>query len=522
MKRILVLAACLAAGPLAAVGAVTAEEAGLRMYRDGVLPSGEPMTALVAGDVPVVGTQFSCERCHGRSGMGASEGAYVVPPVAAPFLLHESPQPKRPAYDAESLGRLLRDGVTPSGRQLSVELMPRYQVDDGDVSALMAYLSTLSDGNSAGVDQEIIRFATVVVDGVDPGKSKAMFDVLNRFALDINQESRLDSERWDRGYTPESKLPTVFREWVFDEWRLTGSPDSWAAQLQRYYRAAPVFAMVGGLGPGSWKPISDFCEREKIPCLFPGTDLPAAAGEDFYTYYFSRGIALEADLIAEHLVSEPVGRVVQVHCRSVLDAATRGQFGDALQRGGATVGSLEVDCEQGLNVDARPLLEAGDDTALVLWLSGEQLRALAPALPAARLYLSSTILGAAADPSLQDLPGELFMAHPYRLPGRVDPGMRRFEIWAKTRDVDITHSRIQSEAFFACLALRHAVKHVGRFFVREFVLDVLDHSQNLSAYVPYYERPTFGPGQRFLSKGGYVLPVEQGRPVTADAEWLLP
>ena len=67
--------------------------AGQRMYRDGILPSGEPMTALVAGDVPVVGTQFSCESCHGRSGMGAAEGAYVVPPVAAPFLFTESPQP---------------------------------------------------------------------------------------------------------------------------------------------------------------------------------------------------------------------------------------------------------------------------------------------------------------------------------------------------------------------------------------------------------------------------------------------
>ena len=82
---------------------MSAVDAGQRMYREGILLSGDPMTAIVAGDVPIIGTQFSCESCHGRSGMGAAEGAYVVPPTAAQFLFVESPQPKRPAYDAESL-----------------------------------------------------------------------------------------------------------------------------------------------------------------------------------------------------------------------------------------------------------------------------------------------------------------------------------------------------------------------------------------------------------------------------------
>ena len=117
--------------------------AGERMYRNGVLPSGEPITALVAGDVPIVGTQFSCESCHGRSGMGAAEGDYVVPSVAAQFLFAESPQPARPAYDKDSLAKLLREGVTPSGRVLSPQLMPRYQLADADVDTLLAYLETL-------------------------------------------------------------------------------------------------------------------------------------------------------------------------------------------------------------------------------------------------------------------------------------------------------------------------------------------------------------------------------------------
>ena len=72
--------------------------------------------------------------------MGASEGAFVVPPVSAQFLFAPSPQPARPAYDRDSLAQLLREGVTPSGRMLSPELMPRYVVEDADVDVLASYL----------------------------------------------------------------------------------------------------------------------------------------------------------------------------------------------------------------------------------------------------------------------------------------------------------------------------------------------------------------------------------------------
>ena len=51
---------------------------------------------------------------------------------------------------------------------------------------------------------------------------------------------------------------------------------------------------------------------------------------------------------------------------------------------------------------------------------------------------------------------------------------------------------------------------------------MLDHAQSIVAYLPYYPRPTLGPGQRFVNKGGYVLPIIDGHPVTKDAAWILP
>jgi hypothetical protein len=82
------------------------------------------------------------------------------------------------------------------------------------------------------------------------------------------------------------------------------------------------------------------------------------------------------------------------------------------------------------------------------------------------------------------------MAHPYHLFGKIDPAMRRFELWAKTRDVGLTNPRYQAEAVFA--------------------------------YLPVYPRPTLGPDQRFLTKGGYVLPIKDGVIETANAAWIRP
>src|SRR6266550_8289212 len=61
-------------------------EIGRRIYREGILPSGKPVRAILQGDITVEGNQLSCSNCHRRSGFGSSEGAAFVPPVTGSFL----------------------------------------------------------------------------------------------------------------------------------------------------------------------------------------------------------------------------------------------------------------------------------------------------------------------------------------------------------------------------------------------------------------------------------------------------
>jgi len=495
-------------------------DAGRQMYREGLLPSGEPMTAIVAGDVPVLGTQFSCESCHGRSGMGAAEGNYIVPAIAGQFLFAPSPQPARPAYTQESLARLLREGETPGGRNLG-ELMPLYKLTDDEVAAMTVYLAGLSSDTSPGVDDEVIRFAMVITDDVSSEEREAVLSVLNTFVEEKNRNTRLESERWDRGSTPASRLHTVHRSWVLDEWKLTGPSDRWNEQLEQFYEEEPVFAMLSGLSNSSWKPISNFCERQEIPCLFPGTDLADAEKGDFYTLYYSRGLGLEAGLIASHLGEQPVSSVVQVYCSSG-PAHAAAELRTQLATQTTSLHDIELDCRGGTPTDITLPVEPTADTAFVLWLGQKHANSIANLLSPGRVYYSSSLSkGELVRPYLSRS-GPSFVAHPFRLPGQSDPAFKRFNVWAKTRGIELTAPRRQAEAFFACLALKDALAHTGRFFIRDYVLDTLDHAQSLVAYLPFYPRPTLGPQQRFMNKGGYVLPIVDGQVDTQEAEWLLP
>ena len=122
-----------APGTVAGLPADKALALGERMYRLGILPSGESMPSVVNGDVPVEGTAFSCSSCHLRGGLGSWEGGIVTLPTNGARLAiprywkfpNLSPEERRelklqnpaarPAYTDETLAHLLRTGRDPSG-----------------------------------------------------------------------------------------------------------------------------------------------------------------------------------------------------------------------------------------------------------------------------------------------------------------------------------------------------------------------------------------------------------------------
>src|SRR5450631_735759 len=123
-----------------------------------------------------------------------------------------------------------------------------------------------------------------------------MLQVMRRFFADKDDYLRAGSRPMvsDRGVQYR-----VRRAWELHVWQLSGPPDTWEAQLDQYLAREPVFAVISGLGGANWAPVHHFCERAALPCILPNVDLPVdAADTDFYTIYFSRGVLLEAALLA--------------------------------------------------------------------------------------------------------------------------------------------------------------------------------------------------------------------------------
>ena len=561
-------------------------EVGRRIYREGILPSGKPVRAVVQGDITVEGTQLNCANCHRRSGFGASEGTAFVPPVTGSFLfggrelgrtdlfrkLFQEVQPNRfrarlrdprvrPTYTDETLASALRDGKDPLGREFD-PLMPRYDLSDEDMAHLVAYLRSISRTPPPGATRAALHFATVVTGGVDPERRRAMLDVMDAYFRWKNAETRGLLERPGHAAFYDADSYGALREWVLHVWELKGPVESWPMQLAAYYRKQPVFALLGGVGEGSWQPVHTFCEREEVPCLFPNTDLPVVSPSGAYSLYLSGGLVVEAASLARHLGQtatpeveknlkpfrkptsppaddttqlratgpEPTARIriVQVY----RDAGDGRVLADALReslqkQGGGVLHDRVVHGTRALTAAfwKKLLTGNGESLTLVLWLDHADLGALAraqvPADGVRQIYLSATLLKTARPTLPESFRDKTFLTYPFTLPQDQRPHAYRARAWLRSRGVVRAHEQLQLNTYFMLAVADHSLVNLTGNFSRDYFVESVEHETESTANPGVFPRLSLGPGQRFASKGCYIIKVAD-RGIEAASGWIVP
>ncbi len=521
---------------------------GERMYREGILPSGEPMKAFVKGDVPVSGTTFTCVSCHLRSGLGSFEGKVVTPPTNGrilyqprePFIkgsefvpyIHTYAVylPVRPAYTDATLSAVMTTGFDPTGRSV-VSVMPRYEINDKDMAILIAYLKTLSEKPSPGVGKNEITFATVIVEGTDPSAVNAMItpiqfgiDRKNSLATAANKDPRVAR----MSYNMSGNL--TYMKFTLSRWVLKGSSSTWRKQLDDYYKAEPVFALLGGITNSDWEPIHRFCEDNKIPNLLPITEYPVLSSTDWYTLYPSRGIRQEGEAAARYMHSmydlfkdRQIIQIIRTDRRA--EALAAGFRETWSQTGHAPTQEITLAPGEKLTPERlQQIVSKEKPAALLIWDDASFLPALKslvgkPDQPGL-VIASGTYMGMALWTVPEELRDLLSMTYPYRLPqedARYDKSIKRV---LSGKMIESYDPRIIRQSYITNEILGKALLEMRGEYYRDFLLDTI--GMKADQYYPLYERVSFGPGQRYASKGCFIVQLSKGKTPQLErrSEWM--
>ena len=518
---------------------------GERMYRQGLLPSGSPLRTQVSEQGPVPGSAFTCLSCHLRSGVGSIEGGVVTLPTNAARLFQPrywklpnlSPEARkdilaitpeaRPAYTDETLARVLRTGVDPTGHELH-PAMPRFQLSDRNMAILIHYLRSLAAQASPGVDATTIHFATVVTEEVSPEDEQAMLVPMNNYLM---RHNRYSDGFENRMYLSAggSEMSGSYRRLTLSVWRLKGPRKTWGRQLETYLAQEPVFALLGGISYGDWRPIHTFCETHRLPCLLPITDLPVISETDWYTLYFSKGFYQEGQAAARYLGNlPPGGPVLQITQDGPAGRDLAAGFRETWREQGR--GTLkEVRLGQGVTkvsgAQLQALLRKERPAALLLWTGPGTLEALGDLADSARqpeqLFLSSRLVGAKVSELPEGARAFTRITYPYRDP-KHEPEVSKY---AASLMAGLTsrnpESRIATRVYSMIQVLRQGLAEMYLNFYRDNFLDRI--GMQAEQALPDFLRLSFGPGQRYASKGCYIMQLSPGPDpqLLRRSEWII-
>ena len=571
--------------------ASTAElEMGRRIYNEGMIAPGLPLTGTRAGNAVTSGVEAACINCHRRSGMGQVEGEVFIPPINGSYLFAEKSE-KRIAtmdphvskhfnqahvpYTDATLSAAILGGMNNRGQEMSLA-MPRYQLKDAQLKAVIAYLKQLSIEWSPGVSQDTIRFATVITPDVDPDRRKVFVRMMQTIFRQKNGSTITAKQSKTRHHmvTAAELVLGTERNWTLDIWELTGPSETWAAQLEEKYKNKPVFAVVSGLGNATWQPVHDFCAHQGVPCWFPSVEAPEKK-QSFYAMYFSGGVRLEADVLARHILGSGAlpKRVVQIYRDSDIADTAAKDLAQALSGSAINVERRALDsavpAEEGLR---KALAGLGPDDTVMFWLRKSDITALENISPAAgKAYFSSVLGQSEFMPVPTAWRAKSSIVYLHELPEKRAKNIENFNVWLNISKIPLVDQTMQSEVFFSMNFLTDTLSEMLDNMYRDYLVEraenmlsiregikteqeardrvalgrpgdlMMKHghpsveesmrisiteqdSHEKSSSTTLYPRLSLGPDQRFASKGGYIVRFAgaSGVQLVAESDFIVP
>ena len=119
--------------------------------------------------------------------------------------------------------------------------------------------------------------------------------------------------------------------------------------------------------------------------------------------------------------------------------------------------------------------------------------------------MSASLLGDAVTTVPEEVRGFTLITYPTAFPEDKARTRLAIERWLEIREIPLTNYEIQAKMYFVGWNLAGQVKMMRDEFYRDHFLDITDMMRDQDYAVGVYERLSFGPGQRYASKGCYIV-----------------
>jgi hypothetical protein len=165
---------------------------------------------------------------------------------------------------------------------------------------------------------------------------------------------------------------------------------------------------------------------------------------------------------------------------------------------------------------------------VLLWADAELIPRLPQLAPLATgqgmLFVSSGYLGRNTAAIPESVRSKVYITYPYRLTPFVGTQDSNYDakvpIFASARDFGDRRITSRTTTMLTEVAL-HGLNLIYDNLYRDHLLDVMSMQMDLT--VRDYERFSFGPGQRYVSKGCYIIQLGPGAdpPLLQRSEWVM-
>jgi ABC-type branched-subunit amino acid transport system substrate-binding protein len=479
------------------------ERRGKQIYMQGTSQSGKEILAYLGeSSLEVPGSAMPCANCHGLNGEGKPEGG-VDPSnltwesLTKPYGLKHADGRRHPPYTERGLELAITRGTDPAGNKL-LNVMPRYQMTNGDLADLIVYLKRLGKDLDPGVSESKIVIATVIpTKGALAEMGQAVKAVTSAFFDELNSQGGIYNRRFELKFVENGETPAATR-----------------ANLESFLTDNQIFAMSAAFIAGAEKELVPLMAQKEVPLIGPLTLYPQTGFPlNRQVFYLLSGADGQFRALVDFAARKPELKnpgVAVVYPRNDINAnlleAIRDQSKKdgwgALQTYDYAAGEFDTAIVPKLNQANRTLVFfLGNGPEAISFMKEAEKVSWFPSI-----FLPSANAGAAIFEAPAGFDGKLFLSFPTSPADQTAEGLNEFRLlWAKYK-LTPKHMAAQMSAYSAAKVLAEALKKVGKDLSREKLIQVLEgfyeYRTGLTPAISY------GPNRRVGAMGAYVITVD--------------